>query len=102
DIKHVLFNNPGYPAYRELSAPRALSDQSPLGWSFCDETIVEVGCDAAVSDIDGSGQAFAYDNEGPRHRQLIQPHKIASRCVTNGEYLEFINDGGYQNAEFWL
>jgi ergothioneine biosynthesis protein EgtB len=57
------------------------------------ETIVDVG-------HDGSG--FSYDNEGPRHRALIPAFALASRPVTNGEYLEFIEAGGYTRPEFWL
>ena len=49
---------------------------------------------------DGSG--FSYDNEGPRHRALVLPFSLASRPVTNGEYLEFMSDGGYARPEFWL
>ncbi len=52
--------------------------------------------------IGHEGEGFAFDNEGPRHREFLQPFQLASRLVTNGEYLEFIEDGGYQNPLLWL
>ena len=48
------------------------------------------------------GDGFAFDNEGPRHQEFVQPFELASRLVTNGEYLAFMADGGYQRPEFWL
>ena len=58
-----------------------------------EETIVEIG---------HGGRGFAYDNEGPRHRELIPAFSLASRPVTNGEYIAFIEDNGYTRPEFWL
>ncbi len=58
-----------------------------------EETTVEIGHD---------GRGFAYDNEGPRHRALIPAFSLASRPVTNGEYIAFIEDNGYARPEFWL
>ena len=49
-----------------------------------------------------SGTAFAFDNETPRHTCLLHPHSIGQRLVSNGEYREFIRDGGYQTCELWL
>src|SRR5690606_34813975 len=49
---------------------------------------------------DGAG--FAFDNESPRHTNFLQPFRIASRLVTNGEYIEFISDGGYRTPRHWL
>jgi hypothetical protein len=56
----------------------------------------------AIVDIGHDGSGFSYDNEGPRHRALIPAFALASRPVTNGEYLEFIEAGGYTRPEFWL
>ncbi len=53
-------------------------------------------------EIGHAGSAFSYDNESPRHRALVGPFALADRLITNGEYLAFINDGGYQRSEFWL
>jgi ergothioneine biosynthesis protein EgtB len=48
------------------------------------------------------GQGFAYDNEGPRHEELIRPFRLANRCVTNAEWIAFIEDGGYATPTLWL
>jgi ergothioneine biosynthesis protein EgtB len=48
------------------------------------------------------GDGFAFDNEGPRHDALLRPHRIADRLVTNGEWQEFVDDGGYRRPELWL
>src|SRR5690606_18451310 len=48
------------------------------------------------------GDGFAYDNEGPRHEVLLRPFRIASRAVTNEEWVAFIEDGGYRRPELWL
>jgi ergothioneine biosynthesis protein EgtB len=97
DIKHVLSCNPLLPAYsptqRQTSESHSLLGAIPLEWTECDEQIVNIGHD---------GNGFAFDNEGPRHRALLQKHSIATRCVTNAEFLEFVEDGGYQRPELWL
>ena len=53
-------------------------------------------------EIGHDGDGFAFDNETPRHQVMLQPFRIASRPVSNGEYLAFIEDGGYRRPEFWL
>ena len=58
--------------------------------------------DAGVRQIGHAGHGFAFDNEGPAHRVFLEAFRIASRLVTNGEYLEFIEDGGYRRPELWL
>jgi ergothioneine biosynthesis protein EgtB len=92
DIKHALWSSPLQPAYTTVPTPR--TSAAPLRWKSWDEGIYEIGHVA--------GTGFAFDNEEPRHKVYLQPFQFASRCVTNGEYLEFINDGGYQHAELWL
>jgi ergothioneine biosynthesis protein EgtB len=64
-----------------------------LRWIAFDKGIVEIGHD---------GDGFAFDNEMPRHRQYVNAFSLASRAVTNGEYLAFIDDGGYRRPELWL
>ena len=91
DIKHVLFQNPLLPAFRESCKPH---DPAPaLRWLAGPEGVAEVG---------HAGDAFAFDNESPRHEVLLQPYELASRVTTNAEYLEFIADGGYRRHELWL
>lgn len=91
DIKHVLSCNPLYPAY----LPRAIAASSvpPMEWISFPEGVYWVGYE---------GKGFSFDNEGPRHRQFVQPFQLASRLVTNGEYLDFMQDGGYESPLLWL
>ena len=92
DILATLAENPLEPAYGELPpAPR--HEVAALEWVPDREGIVEVGAPS---------NGFAFDSERPRHRALIGPHAIANRCVTNGEWQEFIADGGYREARLWL
>ena len=91
DIKHALWSNPLRP---EFSAEMAVSSApSAMVW-----TEVEGG----IHLIGHQGDGFAFDNECPQHEVLLQPFQIASRDVTNAEYLEFIEDGGYRRPELWL
>jgi ergothioneine biosynthesis protein EgtB len=93
DVLSLFDSGPLKPAYRDAKAGVAVSSAAPLAWSSFDGGIFEVGHD---------GAGFAYDNEGPRHEQLIRPFKLANRCVTNQEWIEFIEDGGYKTAALWL
>jgi ergothioneine biosynthesis protein EgtB len=98
DIKHVFAQNPLHPVFRAaknrgLSSGTLSSQSSSLQFIDFDEAVVAIGHD---------GRGFAYDNEGPRHRALVPAFSLASRPVTNGEYIAFIEDNGYQRAEFWL
>ena len=91
DIKHLFSCNPLLPAYRgalprEVSAP-------PLRWHAFTEGMAEIG---------HAGKGFAFDNEGPRHRVFLQAHELASRLVTNAEYTDFIDAGGYRDPALWL
>ncbi|HET7674605.1 MAG TPA: ergothioneine biosynthesis protein EgtB [Gammaproteobacteria bacterium] len=92
DIKHVFSVNPLKPAWRELDASPS-SPSQPLAF---------VGRDAATVEIGHAGAGFCFDNETPRHNALLVPHAIADRLVTNGEYREFVRDGGYEMPELWL
>lgn len=93
DIKHVLSCNPLQPAYREdLAAPSRPG--AAQGFVEGRAGIVEVGHDPA--------RGFGFDCETPRHRQLLHPHALARRPVTNAEYREFIADGGYRSPTLWM
>jgi ergothioneine biosynthesis protein EgtB len=91
DIKHVLSLNPLLPAYAGTPSPSATPDQ--LGWVDFEGGLVEIGHE---------GEGFSFDNELPRHQQYLAPYRLADRLVTNGEWLEFITDGGYRRHELWL
>ena len=92
DVKHLLAQNMMLPAYLNMPLPPAPL-AAPLKWVGFDGGLVEIGHD---------GEGFSFDNELPRHKQYLAPFALASRLVTNGEYLDFINAGGYFNAALWL
>ena len=93
DVLHMLSCNPLQPAYLASGDVRRGDVAAPLAW---------VEFDGGLADIGHDGQGFAFDNELPRHREYLAPFALASRPVTNGEYLAFIADGGYQRPELWL
>ena len=95
DILHALSCNPLLPAYKPASGPalRLAAVPSPMRWLPQHGGIAEVG---------HTGSDFAFDNETPRHKALLQPYAIADRLVNCGDYAQFIADGGYQRAELWL
>jgi ergothioneine biosynthesis protein EgtB len=93
DIKHVFSVNPLRPVYRASSAHDGAAPPRPLEWVSFAGGVREIGYD---------GSDFAFDNESPRHREYLEPFELADRLVTNGEYLEFMEDGGYRRPELWL
>ncbi|NYG57170.1 ergothioneine biosynthesis protein EgtB [Nocardioides daedukensis] len=95
DIKHVLSLNPLQPVYAGRPAPPG--DPGPMGWVDVAGGLVEIGHSG-----DTSEPGFCFDNELPRHQQWLEPYRLADRLVTNGEWLEFIADGGYQRPALWL
>lgn len=92
DLKYLLAQNPLLPVYRELQTSEGVAP-GKLSWVSFEEGIVEIG---------NAGNEFTYDNEHPRHKTFVQNFDLADRLVTNGEYLEFIEAGGYQNSPYWL
>ncbi|HEY9237653.1 MAG TPA: ergothioneine biosynthesis protein EgtB, partial [Burkholderiaceae bacterium] len=95
DIKHALSFNPSHAAYARRWPMTHVRTQ-PLRWFRQPGGLIEHGHDPA---LDGE---FCFDNETPRHGVYTAPFEIASRPVSNGEYLAFIDDGGYRRAELWL
>jgi len=94
DVKHLLAHNPLRPAYRAGVAAAASRAAEPMAWRPFAGGLIWLGHD--------SGTGFAFDNEGPRHRVYLEPFLLGSRLVTSGEFLEFIQDGGYRRPELWL
>jgi ergothioneine biosynthesis protein EgtB len=92
DLKHMLSYNPLHPVYVERG-PQSHQPPARLDWKDFDEGVYWIG---------HAGDDFAFDNEEPRHREFIHPFRLATRPVTNAEYLEFMTDGGYERPEFWL
>jgi ergothioneine biosynthesis protein EgtB len=96
DVKNGLWTNPLRPAYRIVPRHEAVSAATKvqsLAWHSFPEGVYSIG-------FEGSG--FAFDNESPRHNVYLEPFRLASRLVTNSEYLEFIRDGGYTKPTLWL
>ena len=92
DILHLFSRNPVMPAYAE-ALPETARPVKPVQWLEGPTGVRQIGHD---------GGKFAFDCEGPRHDVLLHPHVLADRPVTNGEWLEFIESGGYQEACHWL
>ena len=92
DVKHLLAQSPLFPSYHG-SALGAGAPPSALDWVAFDGGLAEIGHD---------GRGFAFDNELPRHRQYVAPFALSSRLVSNGDYLEFVEAGGYRDPELWL
>ena len=92
DIKHVLSVNPLQPTY--MRAPRRdRVAPAPAGWLAHDGGLVDIG---------HRGPGFTFDNETPRHSVYLEPFALADRPVTCGEWLAFIDDGGYERPDLWL
>ncbi len=92
DVKHLLAQSLLRPAYMDIPLPVA-AKAAPQAW---------IEFDGGLTDIGHDGQGFSFDNELPRHKEYVAPFALAARLVTNGEYLAFINAGGYANAALWL
>ena len=92
DIKYNLALNPLRPAYHQREVPRGASNP-PIRWLEFEGGIHTIGHD---------GVGFAFDNEWPRHEALLHPFRMASRPVTNGEFMEFMEAGGYETPTLWL
>ena len=93
DIKHVFSVNPLEPAYLGTLPVLDHAQPVPLAFVAGRDGIVEIGY---------AGSGFAFDNETPRHRVLLHPHAVANRPINNGEYRDFIRDGGYREPALWL
>ena len=96
DIKHVLSCNSLLPAYDEkrVTIPSSTSTE----WLTFDGGLVEIG----HTEVNDQFDTFTFDNEGPVHKIWLEPFRLSTRLITNGEYLQFMADGGYERPEFWL
>lgn len=91
DIKYILGNNPLFPAYsKDYVSPKA--DKTGAPFIKLDEGVYEIGFE---------GEGFSFDNELNRHKVYLNAFEISPDLVTNAEYLEFINDGGYHDFRHW-
>lgn len=92
DLKYMFAQNPLMPVYRTPGSSGSV-DPGALNWVSFQEGMTRIG---------NEGNEFTYDNEHPIHNTFVQDFELGSRLVTNAEYLEFIEDGGYDRSELWL
>lgn len=93
DLKHLFALNPLKPAFRPLPAPPPAPNPAPPRFKEFAGGLREIGW---------KGGGFAYDNEKPRHKVHLEPFALADRPVTNGDFLSFMEDGGYRDPRLWL
>jgi ergothioneine biosynthesis protein EgtB len=93
DIKHILALNPLHPVYRHDLQGNLATTEHIFEWLDYPGGLYSIG---------HTGTEFAFDNESPRHQVYLPDYQLANRLVTNGEYLEFIEAGGYKEAKYWL
>lgn len=94
DILHLFAQNPLQPALKpDVNLTTANLESAAVTWDHFDGGTTAIG---------HAGSDFAFDCETPRHQAIVRPFKLARRAVTNREWLEFIEDGGYQTAAHWL
>ncbi|MGD8749506.1 MAG: ergothioneine biosynthesis protein EgtB, partial [Balneolaceae bacterium] len=92
DFKYMFAQNPLAPAYRELDLLEG-NPPEELNWIAFDEGIYEIG---------NEGDEYTYDNEHPKHRKFLESFALSDRLITNREFMEFMEDGGYRGSELWL
>ncbi len=92
DLKHLLSCNPTRPAYQK-NWPLTQVRAREMRWIPFAEGARQIG---------HAGDGFAFDNEGPRHTTWVPDFEIASHPATHGDFLRFIDDGGYRRSELWL
>jgi ergothioneine biosynthesis protein EgtB len=103
DLKVLFGVNPLRPAYRAVgndarhppagAEPARAAGVEGSGWQRVAPGLRHIG---------HAGDGFSFDNESPRHQVYLHPAELAERPVSNGQYMAFIEDGGYRRAEFWL
>lgn len=95
DLKHLFHENPLCPVYQDPGPAKPAPARTPqqAQWITFSEGLRPIGYE---------GQGFFFDNEGPRHPEWVPGFQLASRLVTNREWLAFMDDGGYHKPEYWL
>lgn len=93
DIKHAFWSNPLQPSFVPPFDAAPATEVAPQRWISYSGGLVEIG---------HNSDSFAFDNESPRHSVYLELFYLASRAVTCGEYLDFIQDDGYRRPELWL
>lgn len=95
DIKHILSSNPLGPVYSDSLETPQRQHPVPLGWQRYEGGLVSIGVEEASTE-------FSFDNERPAHREYLDAFELATRPVTNQEFINFIEQGGYRDPAFWL
>ncbi|HWQ85274.1 ergothioneine biosynthesis protein EgtB [Brevundimonas sp.] len=93
DLLNLMSRSPLEPTAYERTPRSSEVEASRGGWSRFDGGLVGIG---------HGGAGFAFDNEGPAHRAWLEPYALANDLVTNGDWIGFIEDGGYARPELWL
>src|SRR5215468_234632 len=93
DLKHLFAQNPLRPIYRAFCRGSTPKVSPPLAWISFPEALYWIGHE---------GDGFCFDNENPRHREFVPAFQLASRLATNREFMDFIEEGGYERPELWL
>ncbi|APZ42725.1 ergothioneine biosynthesis protein EgtB [Acidihalobacter ferrooxydans] len=93
DIKHLFSFNPLDPVYDDSQHSVGQNPPPPMTWMSYSGGLTKIGYD---------GDEFCFDNELPLHLSYLHDYQLASRLITNGEYLDFMEDGGYENPLLWL
>lgn len=94
DIKHIFAYNPLKPRY-QTGKFRQVSNNKPAAMQW-------TGFEAGLYETGHAGNEFAYDNESPPHKTWLENFELANRLITNAEYLEFMQAGGYEEPDYWL
>jgi len=94
DLKYAFFQNPLFPVYAD-DADLTAQYNPPVDQPW-------VGMDEGIYEIGHRGDGFCFDNELGRHKVYLHQFSIANKLVTNGEYLEFLEVGGYDQFQYWL
>lgn len=93
DIKYNLSINPIGPAYHKEAFDHGVINLPEMTWTSYEEGLVSIGT---------NNEHFSFDNERPLHQQYVYAYQLADRPVSNGEFLAFMEDGGYETPEYWL
>jgi len=102
DILATFAENPFEPAYRHCERSEAIQPAEDRSLRFARNDVEWIPGREGLVEVGAPIDAFAFDCERPRHQTLLHPYAIAARCVTNGEWAEFIADGGYATPALWL
>lgn len=93
DIKYILGHNPMHEPYQTAHTPVKSPEPAPLSFTPVKEGTYTIG---------HQGEGFCWDNEQGAHKTYLHDFAIANRLITNGEYMAFIADGGYEHFGYWL